>query len=160
MSFCWDESWSGLKVHSPKWTLPKMDFFGELVTYQNFEDLPFVWLRYIPNDFDSRSKLSEWEHKLWPSILDIQSWKMLCNADSSHIYFWISCLYDYTNLLLVDFWKYLFLKGWWDSCILNITVHTLKNVVHVIKYQCFVCILCFYRVKTYCLLFHLGPFKY
>ena len=40
LSFCRCEDGSGLKVHTPKWTLPKMDFFGELMTYQNFEYLP------------------------------------------------------------------------------------------------------------------------
>ena len=158
--FLWMGGWERTESPYPKMDSSKNGLFWWVGDLPKFWGLTVIWLKYIPNDFDSRSKLSEWEHNLWPSFLDIQSWKMLCNADSSHIYFWISCLYDYTNLLLVDFWKYLFLKGWWDSCILNITVHTLKNVVHVIKYQCFVCILCFYRVKTYCLLFHLGPFKY
>ena len=29
--------------------------------------------------------MSEWEHSHWPWFLDIQSLKMLCNADSRHI---------------------------------------------------------------------------
>ena len=36
LHLCRREGLSGLKVHTPKWTLPKMDFFGELMTEQNF----------------------------------------------------------------------------------------------------------------------------
>ena len=30
--FCGCMGWTGLKVHTPNWILPKMDFFGELIT--------------------------------------------------------------------------------------------------------------------------------
>ena len=85
--FLW--MWGLERTESP---FPKMDtskngLFWWVDDLPKFWELAVIWLRYIPNDFDSRSKLSEWEHNLWLWFLDIQSWKMLCNADSSHYIF-------------------------------------------------------------------------
>ena len=84
--FLW--MWGLERTESP---FPKMDTSKNGLLWwvndlPNFWGLAVIWIRYIPNDFDSRSKLSKWEHNLWPWFLDIQSWKMLCNVDSSHIY--------------------------------------------------------------------------
>ena len=37
--FCGCVDRSGLKFHTSKWTIPKMDFFGGLMTKKIFEDL-------------------------------------------------------------------------------------------------------------------------
>ena len=84
--FLWMEGWERTESPHPKMDTSKNGLFQWVDDLPKFWGLTVIWLKYIPSNIDSKSKLSEWEHNLWPWFLDIQSWKMLCNADSSHIY--------------------------------------------------------------------------
>ena len=88
--FLWMEGWERTESPYPKMDTSKNGLFRWVDDLPKFWGLTVIWLKYIPNDFDSKSKLSKWEHNLSPWFLDIQSWKMLCNANSSHIH---ACMY-------------------------------------------------------------------
>ena len=88
--FLWMGGWERTESPYPKMDTSKNGLFRWVDDLPKFWGLTVIWLKYIPNDFDSKSKLSEWEHNLWPWFLDIQSWKMLRNADWSLIYIMIN----------------------------------------------------------------------